>query len=272
MARRVDNMNLRFLQGKTIGISISETSDMAIFGLGREHLDDAMAEIAAHLLACGAHLSYGGDLREGGFTELLFEIVNRHRSNINSEQILVRNYMAWPVHATMTAVEKGRRKSVLDGIADLIFLSPAGDEEYTASTTPVTTSITAADWSHGLTAMRHTMSLSIDARVVLGGRTSNFMGRLPGIAEEALFQLESRAPLFLLGGFGGCALDLARTIGLTDFDPTAPDWSGREYFKRFKANDLNNGLTEIENRQLAKTAHVDEAIALMLRGLMRLHS
>jgi hypothetical protein len=51
------------LAGMRIGISISESPDMAVLGLGPEHLEDAMSEIARRLLACGASLVYGGDLR-----------------------------------------------------------------------------------------------------------------------------------------------------------------------------------------------------------------
>lgn len=51
---------------------------MPALGLSDGHLRDAMAEIARHLLALGARL-YGGDLRQHGFSELLFELVSRHR-------------------------------------------------------------------------------------------------------------------------------------------------------------------------------------------------
>ena len=62
----------------TVAISISETTDMAVLGLSNEHLQDAMAEIALHLLSSGMSLAYSGDLRAHGFTELLFELVRLH--------------------------------------------------------------------------------------------------------------------------------------------------------------------------------------------------
>ena len=64
---------------QVIAISISESHDMPALGLSDGHLRDAMAEIARHLLALGARLVYGGDLRQQGFSELLFELVSRHR-------------------------------------------------------------------------------------------------------------------------------------------------------------------------------------------------
>jgi hypothetical protein len=52
----------------------------------------------------------------------------------------------------------------------------------------------------------------IDARVVLGGKVEGFSGFLPGIFEESLVTLERGRPLFILGGFGGAAEVLARTL------------------------------------------------------------
>src|SRR5580704_1892715 len=105
------NLKNAFLDGHTIALSISNSPDLAVLGLGKEHLEDAMTEIARHLIACGANLAYGGDLREGGFTELLFEIVNRYRLNKDSERILVKNYLAWPVHTSMASAQIAARKS-----------------------------------------------------------------------------------------------------------------------------------------------------------------
>jgi hypothetical protein len=84
------------LGGSCVGISISNTPDLAALGFGNEHLEDAMTEIARHLIACGATLAYAGDLREGGFTELLFEIANRYRANkdrYSSATIWLGRYM-----------------------------------------------------------------------------------------------------------------------------------------------------------------------------------
>jgi hypothetical protein len=132
--------------------------------------------------------------------------------------------------------------------------------------------VTAKDdeWSVGLTAMRDMMTQVSNARIVLGGRVENFKGKMPGIAEEALSSFKAKKPLFLLGGFGGCAGDISAIIGL---DPTRkprePKWPGQDEFSTISKNDLNNGLTLKENEVLAKTIHIDQAVALILRGLLR---
>ena len=60
--------------------------------------------------------------------------------------------------------------------------------------------------------MRAWMAAETDARVLLGGKLSGYMGRYPGIAEEALLSLRAGKPIYLLGGFGGCARALADAV------------------------------------------------------------
>ncbi len=51
------------LSQHVIAISTSDSPDMPVLGLSQQHLYDAMTEIARHLLALGARIVYGGDLR-----------------------------------------------------------------------------------------------------------------------------------------------------------------------------------------------------------------
>lgn len=268
-------MKATFLKGRCIGISISESPDMAVLGLGVEHLQDAMAEIARHLLACGGKLAYGGDLREGGFTELLFEIVDRYRPSSDDQRILVENYLAWPVHA-LSSVEKLKTlQAALKGLADLVLLKPDGKRMQLSERMDNVPQPQLSDWTEGLTAMRTAMASKIDARITLGGRTTDYKGKMPGIAEEALIQIERKSPLYILGGFGGCSRAIAQAMGLrgagtqNEVDPPAL-WEGLEAFSKFRAKDLRNGLTQSENQLLAGTIHIDEAAALILRGLIKL--
>ena len=116
------------LSQKAIGISIAESQDMEALGLSEEHLRDAMAEIARHLLAMGARLVYGGDLRKRGFTELLFEMVVRHRrdADVGDGRLPVANYLAWPVHRSMKPETIQAVSENLKGLADLHLLDELG--------------------------------------------------------------------------------------------------------------------------------------------------
>jgi hypothetical protein len=259
------------LSRHTIAISISESSDMAVLGLGREHLDDARTEIARHLLALDATLMYGGDLRPEGFTQLLFELGLRHRDLERKERPCVINYFPWPVHISLSAEALSRRAEDLRGVAELVFLTLEGQVMSLAERRQVSAHPPDdLEWTTGLTAMREVLTDASSARIVLGGKVKDFKGRMPGIAEETLASLRRNKPLFLLGGFGGCARDIAQDLGLLVTPPsTSSTWVNRNAFRDFTADNLNNGLNDEENMRLATTVHVDQAVALILRGLFR---
>ena len=127
------------------------------------------------------------------------------------------------------------------------------------------------EWIQGLTAMRTAMLKETDARIVLGGRVDGYKGAMPGIAEEALLSLQAGQPLFLIGGFGGCSRDLAETLGLIEpWAASRPQWRGREAFVPYQGTDLKNGLTPDENAILVRTPHVDQAVTLIIHGLLAL--
>ncbi len=116
------------LSQHSIAISISESPDMAVLGLSEEHLHDAMAEVARYMLAMGARLVYGGDLRPEGFTELLFELIARYRrdADLGDERVGVRNFLAWPVHISLSPEEVKHLSDALSGVAELVYLTIDG--------------------------------------------------------------------------------------------------------------------------------------------------
>lgn len=259
----------------SISISISESNEMESLGLSLSHLNDAMVEVARHLLALGAKLVYGGDLRQNGFSQLLFELVQRHSSDsiLDGASDSVKNYLAWPVHCqySIDYIEKIREE--LSGAASLLYLSRNGtlmnwDERkaiFPVAPTP-------KDWIDGLTSMRKLSVESTRAKVVLGGKTDKFFGVMPGVAEESLMALKIQQPIYVVGGFGGCALDIAKEIGLISSAGGSSNWSGAEKFSSFTFQSLNNGLNFDENLTLARTPHIDEISVLIMKGLSNLRN
>lgn len=262
------------LSQTAVAISISDSTDMSVLGLAEEHLRDAMAEVARHLLAMGARLVYGGDLRAHGFTELLFELVARHRrdADVGDNRPAVLSYLPWPVHSAKPAEEIRSLARDFWGLAELHCLDPQDNElRLEALQEEPAQPATNEEWSTSLSSMRHVLTEVSNVRIVLGGRVSGFKGRMPGIAEEALCALGAAQPLFILGGFGGCARDIAEEIKLVasrSFQINS--WPGRNHFTGLDASALRNGLNEDENATLARTVHIDEAVALVLRGLLRM--
>lgn len=262
------------LSQHVIAISTSDSPDMPVLGLSKQHLYDAMTEIARHLLALGARIVYGGDLRANGFTELLFELVARHRRDADEgdERSSILNYLAWPVHMQKDASDLERLSADLKGMARLVLFNRDGEPLPMAERAHYIATIPSdEDWTIGLTAMRHAMLQDTHARIILGGQVDKYKGAMPGIAEEAVLSLRAKQPLFIMGGFGGCAKDITESLNIVASDGMQQrNWRGREEFAGFSYKDLNNGLTELENVVLAQTPHVDQAIAMILRGLFRL--
>ena len=256
---------------RNIGISISESPDMRYFGFSDGHLKDAMAGFAIHLLASGANLAYGGDWRRSGFTRLLFHLVQRYRPY--KEKVRpVANYLPWPAYATMKTEEIRALDEKLQEFARLVLVGLDGSTMSCEEHRAVRSEMVSDDkWRIGLTAMRELMLKQTDARLVLGGRLADYKGTMPGIAEESLLAMKAKQPVFLVGGFGGCARDIAETLGIVDpWAGSRSTWEGRELFSGYTDSDLNNGLTSVENRELAGTQHVDQAITLVMIGLRRL--
>ena len=127
------------------------------------------------------------------------------------------------------------------------------------------------EWESGLTAMRATMCGETVARIAAGGRIEGYKGRMPGVAEEVLMSFEAQQPVFLLGGFGGCARGIAEAVGLVERvdKSSGSSWAGNELFSQFTPDDLRNGLSREANAILADTPHIDQMVSLVWRGVQR---
>jgi hypothetical protein len=285
----------------TIGISISESPDLPLLGMGEVHLQDALVEFARYLLASGGTLAYGGDLRERGFTEILLDLVQTHNQSGTYRFERVINFLAWPIHLKLTQGQRAQLKRV----ADFRPLDPPSDltinkNEWLGPDSLLNRYI----WARSLTLMREEMNRLVHARILLGGKyqTGSYRGKYPGLAEEALVALCNGTPLFLIGGFGGCAREiidclrgkptekLTAEYQMTDTDysdfvsfynekviesPTlnleAIDYHGLASFYKLKGiSGLGNGLNDEDNLRLFETPFISEMISLVLKGLTKL--
>ena len=280
------------LRKMRVGLSISESPDLAALGFGQPHLNDAFAEIARHLLAAGATLGTGHDLRLGGFGEALIQLAQAYFSDFEKKTVPIHSYLGWSAQRTLSEERR-------DDLVQLVrfHFGPAPQEPEPAGDAPEH-----ACWrARGYTAMREQMNADIQARVLLGGKIEGATGPWPGVVEEAWLALKARKAVFLLGGFGGATRDVlsalrgeevprltkewhlanpnrkpiveawdrwAPTHGLApvSYAPPVPVHTG-EWWKV-----LNNGLDQSENERLAATVHIPEMVALILRGLGRLAS
>jgi hypothetical protein len=255
---------------RTVGISISEPdkNDLGKLGKGLVHLQDAMVESARFLLTKGFNLAYGGDLNYEGafnFTELLFELARTY----GGDEIRVTNYAAFPLYTKITLE---REVDFVNSIQikrvnppsplftkwlDLRYQYASADErQYLDDVFEAKSDDTKKIWAESLTEMRSQMTQNIQCRIVMGGKTQNFKGSMPGIFEETLMCLKWKIPVLVDGRFGGAAKQIVDEVlkrrpdnekaVITEFIDVKEG-----YFKKIAADVVlfkgHNNIEELEN-------------------------
>jgi SLOG cluster2/TIR domain len=272
-------------------LSVSDPAfeDLARRGMRSCHLDDAAIRIARALLFDDFDVMYGGRPREGftaGFQDDSGAVVVEAR---------LINYLGWPYKLALTA------EQVADGFGVTRYIRvpwPGEDSAVPGDPWAVAESAT-----HTRKAIVRGGVCDLDGCVVprpagliaFGGQMGGFAGFLPGIAEEIAVALEEGVAVYVLGGFGGAAEQVAavmsgsRSEELTvdnfmrnpkyrelreaaEVRGRADELSGRlEWlWGQLRRSDLQNGLTKEENTLLWSTANVGLAVALASKGLRRI--
>jgi hypothetical protein len=270
------------LAGTRLGISVSESEDLARLGLLEMHFRMTLAEITRAVLVGRGQLAYGGNLKPEGYTAFVAREVERYAGR----DAPFKAYLAWSEHRKLKLSELTAASDALGLWGELICLDeqgnrladPAAGRGEEVPSPPLTEEQTRAS----LTALRRCIVRETHARVLLGGKRRGFQGAMPGVLEEAILTVEAGQALYLVGGFGGAATDIARALGIGDenwlppFEQAPPpderltrgiaalvaaaDRTGRRSLS-------NNGLTAEENRQLTMTHRPGEVGALIARGL-----
>jgi hypothetical protein len=293
----------RSLQDLSIGLSISNVAEdeLQALGLSDLHLQDAMLEIARYCLAQGSTLVYGGDLRPDGFTENLLDLVRYHNDALQKQFIPVRNFLAWPSHQTLEAEWIANRRDALR-----IVKVDAPEDLKTAKLLPEpnagSETFSSYIWARCLTAKREQQIQHIQARIMLGGRTTGYKGKYPGLVEEALLTMRAGKPLFLMGGFGGAAAAVIQALQgqtpealtetyqcrndsyknlMTEFNQQIKaqqlaiepiDYPAlNKTFAEIGVSGLNNGLSLEDNQRLFVTQNQEKALRLILKGINHLN-
>ena len=286
MSHFTEGMNL---EEKQIGISISDSSDISQFGIGVEMFQDLTIELARHILKANGRLIYGGDLRKNGFTELLRDLARQYgqKEKAEAEVHYVKNYLAWPIFNDLS---KEKRADYLASRIELVEAKPGSavkpDERNVYI--PKEVSFEAQlKWATSLTQMRIDSIEQSAARIISGGKVQGFTGFMPGIAEEFMFAYNAKKPIFLIGGFGGCAhviadilegkanSQLLKDICLQDINyKKFIDWTDTigfrvdySFFDNIRIDELNNGLNPDDNIRLLHSVDIIEIVSLVLKGL-----
>lgn len=260
--------------GLNIGLSVSKSEDLARFGLAETHVRMALGEIARGVLVAGGHLTYGGHLRRDGYTIFLVREIERLRYRDRP----FTGYVPYSEHRRMPIEAIKERITDVSVLGSYVFLDADGREtDPVTDRSPEPEEVDDATERQALSAARMTMSEVIDGRVALGGKREGFSGRMPGVIEETIFAIQSGKPVYLAGGYGGAAGDMAAAVGA---DPD--DWLGLQGATTPYLDELrkavtehawsltSNGLTQEENQRLAITYRASEVASLIVLGLSRL--
>jgi len=266
------------LAGVRIGVSVSDSPDLARLGLSEVHLRLALGEMARVVLIGGGRLVYGGRLDPAGYTAFLQGELEKYARR---DQPLVV-CLAWQEHRELALAALKEAELELGLHGRITYLNSDGMPIAAADgrgEAPVSIS-DGATRAQALTAMRHYVISETDARVLVGGRRSGFQGAMPGVIEEALIAIQAGQPVFLAAGFGGATWDAARALGLVTSE--WPDLSGPARYDALAALEQAahaagwrldvNGLRDEENLRLAASHRPSEVASLVALGLGRLRS
>ena len=281
---------------KNIGISVSEIDSNELIKIGQDitSLKNFSQTIAKKLLFNGAVLVYGGDLRKDGFTQYLFEEAAVVQDTIRTERIFIKDYISWPIYINNNNEFKEWCAKYI-GICELNTVSLPDDLKLFTDEKKFILPNTTNNkylWARSLTNMRERMIDECDARIIAGGRTKKYKGCMPGILEEFKISLEKKRPIYLLGGFGGISSKICNYIinRIAD-DELTVEWQisnnidYKELIEKYDScgikidysfidditiDDLNNGLSEDENKRLFTTQFIDEAVLLIIKGLINI--
>jgi hypothetical protein len=294
LSKKELNEKRYFLNGKTVGISVSQSEDLKQLGYSNAHVNDAIIEIARYILVLGGKLSYGGDMRPGGFTSIIFDLLLNYNGGKELQPYeRFFNYLAYPISTTLKIEDEAKLKRNVS----FVKVSPPADlnisnsGEFISPDSPQNLYI----WARSLSYMREEMEASCNARIFVGGSINTFKGKCPGILEEVLTAIRHNHPIFLVGAFGGmtkeiiCALKGEETHAFSNDNYLSNDMY-KELFKiyntkhpddqidfpaylnllkvyGFHSISKNNGLSIEDNLRLSSTPHISEIVYLILKGI-----
>jgi len=292
----------QLLTGSRIAISISDPpeEERARQGMNKTSQERFWTHLATHLIAGGASIAYGGDLRTGGYTEQLMDLTRvLADAGRPMPSSVIHWYIGWPFTFRLTPAELERipRAFSLHRIA---LPASAGSADPAWTPTDSDPSHRFA-WTLATREVRRRMAKDCNARVVVGGpflATSPWPGQL----EEFETFLHAGKAVFVVGGFGGASRLIAELLqgespqvfsrayqdedgkrtsireyyehqvsALAIPNMPDPDWTRRtNTIRRIGVSGLNNGLTRDENERLFASRSYTEIAALVLKGLAKL--
>ena len=250
------------LDGEFISISVSNTNENRPDEI---MLRDMVVEISRYILNAGGKIIYGGSGSRDGYVNLFSQISEKYgKIKIESEgkdlpedEAYIYNYYAWPYMNVLSDDDMAYLKHC-HLCAQQIY--PDGISEEQKRLIPSTQDEEGKmQIISSLSHMRDVRCREARAFIIVGGKTKGSLTPIPGILEEYIKARATKKPIYLLGGFGGEAALISKSV------------ISRETIIESIQDDtyesLNNGLNKEENIRLLLSTNVFEIIRLIIRGM-----
>jgi hypothetical protein len=298
----------RALSGCAINVSVSESDDSVTRGFPGWQVNRTTLQVVTALYGQGVTVVFGHDWRNDGVMEAVCNFARQVQPPIPlpggeaaaSGQPLLLNVLPWPTKALLPEQDLKRLRSTLRVVFAGLPEGLRHVAEQDAEKLPE--AVRRYLRARGLTHLRRRLTTLSHARLCLGGRSSRYDGRYPGIIEEAYFAVAADKPLYVAGLLGGAAgkvtaaieggempadfCEPARTSAIDVYQhppiaesvDTADDrvidrqslWRTFAQAGRSGRIAKANGLSKGENEELFHTPVIDRVIELILLGLGRL--
>ena len=265
---------------KNIGVSISEINGTFDNGFENIHLYTAQEEISKYLLYTKNKIVYGGDISyksEFNFVKILAEIADSY----GNRDVPIINHVCYPLDKNIDINIKAEYNTIIE-FREFNELRVKHDDEIM----PYSHLEALIPFANNLSLMRTMMAKNTDARIMLGGKHTGYLGKYPGLLEEAYYTLKEEKPLFLIGGFGGISkliIDLRKGLEVKEltFEWQKEDKNNDnfrsllengievdydEILKIIKTSKLND-LPEEDNDKLFYSTSIEEIVFYIMKGL-----
>lgn len=267
------------LAGVCVGLSVSDSADLARLGLDYRHAELAVGELTRAVLIAGGRVVYGGRIKPSGFTQQLMSEVRRYGTSRHSLTLV----LALPEHLKLTDAELDLLDRDLGTWGRLVLLDGEGSVlSHPRRGTTGEVELRGEDRAVAYSGLRRYITGATDARVLVGGQLRGYHGAMPGLVEEAILSIERQQGLYVAGGFGGAAALIAEALGLRmewlpghipegRQDPEVQQSINRlvEVAGQRGWSAGRDGLTEAERAQLSASHRPADIASLSVLGLAR---
>lgn len=258
-----DKLFQQGIKNKQVMLSLSENNDIVDL-----EVKSLLAEMVRYFIAFDFIVAYGGSLKyenkELNFMSQILKVLEFYKKEEQAKKNQrIANYLAYPL--TVNSEMKANYRNDIRFIEINPDNLPKEDDKKYFSDNAV--------WEKSLLAMRERIVSESDYVIVAGGKKSGFKGRMPGILEEFIIALKNKKPIYVLGGFEGVAKEITDYLQGKDLSTELEEYKGylEEITDEISIDNLRNGLTVEENKQLFILENHVQIMELILQGISNLN-